>query len=254
MSLVVRLDPALLLSVCGRYRMSKAGSFQDLHEHNLNGARQSHAEPLSEGRPEEGADPVDTERQGRLACIEGTGRKRCPEAGPLDSPAVASPKSRPTTLPQVLGGVVRLHSPVAAMLAGGRCTSRLAVRFNEGHAYALDLVDYDQLGGNALYTPMHPGFVLRETCLNGLSVAEVASRLGVASEILERLIEGACSLSPEIALRLEAAGWSNAEFWMRVQVYYDLANERLRRVGDSEPSESPETEQSPRSTAPMPAS
>lgn len=140
------------------------------------------------------------------------------------------------------------------MLAGGRCTSRLAVRFNEGHAYALDLVDYDQLGGNALYTPMHPGFVLRETCLNGLSVAEVASRLGVASEILERLIEGACSLSPEIALRLEVAGWSNAEFWMRVQAYYDLANERLLRVCDSEPLEGPGTEQSPQSTAPIPTS
>ena len=242
MSPAARLDPALSLSVWGCYRVSKAGSFQDLHEHNLNGARQLHAEPLSEGRPEKGADPVGTERRARLACIRGTGRKRCREAGLLHSPAVASPIFRTTTLPQVLGGVIRLHSPVAAMLAGGRCTSRLAFRFNEGRTYALDLVDYDQPEDNALYTPMHPGLLLRETCLDGLPVAEVASRLGVASETLERLIEGACSLSPEIALRLEAAGWSNAEFWMRVQAYYDLANERLLWAGDSEPPESPATE------------
>ena len=90
-----------------------------------------------------------------------------------------------------------------------------------------------------MYTPMHPGLVLRETCLNGLPVAEAAARMGVTPEALERLISGTCSLSPDIALRLEAAGWSNAEFWMRVQAYYDLAQERLRQASNSEPSESP---------------
>ena len=28
--------------------------------------------------------------------------------------------------------------------------------------------------------------------------------------------------------RLERIGWSNAEFWMRRQAYYDLAQERRR--------------------------
>lgn len=54
--------------------MSKAASFQDLQENNLNGARQLHAEPLSEDRPEEGADPVDTERRGDLHAIGALGR------------------------------------------------------------------------------------------------------------------------------------------------------------------------------------
>ena len=30
-----------------------------------------------------------------------------------------------------------------------------------------------------------------------------------------------------MAIRLEKIGWSNAEFWMRLQTYYDLAQARL---------------------------
>ena len=30
-----------------------------------------------------------------------------------------------------------------------------------------------------------------------------------------------------MAIRLEKVGWSNAEFWVRLQTYYDLAQARL---------------------------
>lgn len=30
-----------------------------------------------------------------------------------------------------------------------------------------------------------------------------------------------------MAIRLERAGWSNADFWMRRQAYYELAQARL---------------------------
>ena len=80
-----------------------------------------------------------------------------------------------------------------------------------------------------MYAPLHPGRVLRETCLDGIPVPEAAARMGVAPEILEPLLQGTRPISPDLALRLEAAGWSNAEFWMRLQAYYDLAQERLRQ-------------------------
>lgn len=79
-----------------------------------------------------------------------------------------------------------------------------------------------------MYASLHPGHVLRETCLDGIPVTEAAARMGVAPEVLEPLLLGTRPISPDLALRLEAAGWSNAEFWMRLQAYYDLAQERLR--------------------------
>lgn len=80
-----------------------------------------------------------------------------------------------------------------------------------------------------MYASLHLGRVLRETCLAGIPVPEAAARMGVAPEVLEPLLQGTRPVSPDLALRLEAAGWSNAEFWMLLQVYFDLAQERLRR-------------------------
>ena len=40
------------------------------------------------------------------------------------------------------------------------------------------------------------------------------------------VLNGHAAISPEIALRLEKAGWSNAEFWLRRQTTYDLVQVR----------------------------
>ena len=56
-----------------------------------------------------------------------------------------------------------------------------------------------------------------------------AERIGVSSADLSRVTEGKASVSPELALQLEAAGWSSAEFWMRLQSKYDLAQARRAR-------------------------
>ena len=52
--------------------------------------------------------------------------------------------------------------------------------------------------------------------------------LGVARHTLSRLVNGHAGISAEMAIRLEKAGWSNAEFWMRLQAAYDLAQARKR--------------------------
>ena len=80
----------------------------------------------------------------------------------------------------------------------------------------------------AMIDPPHRGRSVRENCLEplGLSVTEAARVLGVARHTLSRVLNGHAAISPEMALRLEKAGWSNAEFWLRRQTTYDLAQAR----------------------------
>ncbi len=70
--------------------------------------------------------------------------------------------------------------------------------------------------------PPHPGLGIRQNCLDpvGLNVTDAAKVLGVARHTLSRVLNGHAGISPEMALRLEKAGWSNAEFWLRRQTTY----------------------------------
>lgn len=45
---------------------------------------------------------------------------------------------------------------------------------------------------------------------------------------LHRVISGQCGITPEMALRLEKSIDSNADFWLRLQINYDLAKVRAR--------------------------
>ena len=78
--------------------------------------------------------------------------------------------------------------------------------------------------------PPHPGYSIKDGCLDSLNltVTEGAKVLGVARHTLSRVINGQAGISPQMAIRLEKAGWSNADQWMRVQAAYDLARARER--------------------------
>ena len=84
----------------------------------------------------------------------------------------------------------------------------------------------------AMKSPPHPGRSIKQNCLDplALSVTEGAKVLGVARHTLSRVLNGHATISPEMAIRLEKAGWSSAEFWLRRQTSYDLA--RARRSED----------------------
>ncbi len=77
-------------------------------------------------------------------------------------------------------------------------------------------------------SPPHPGHSIRENCLVplGLNVTAAAKILGVAHNTLSRILNGRAAISPEMAIRLEKAGWPNAEFWLRRQTTYDLVQAR----------------------------
>jgi antitoxin HigA-1 len=82
--------------------------------------------------------------------------------------------------------------------------------------------------------PPHPGHSIRDACLDavGLSVTEAREGawprrcLALIRHTLSRVLNGHTGLSPEMAIRLEKAGWSNADHWLRVQAAYDLAQAR----------------------------
>nr|WP_307279675.1 HigA family addiction module antitoxin [Labrys wisconsinensis] len=76
--------------------------------------------------------------------------------------------------------------------------------------------------------PAHPGTVLKEAVLVplGLSVSEAAQRLKMSRPALSRVLNGRAAISPDLALRLEAAGVSEAKFWLTMQLNYELARAR----------------------------
>lgn len=77
--------------------------------------------------------------------------------------------------------------------------------------------------------PPHPGKGLKdEIDALGLSVADFAKALGVTRQQLYRLINGDCGMTAEMAVRLEMAVGGSADFWLRLQMNYDLAQIRNR--------------------------
>jgi antitoxin HigA-1 len=75
--------------------------------------------------------------------------------------------------------------------------------------------------------PPHPGGLLKENIeALGLSVAEAAEGLGVSRQQLYRVVKGQHGVTPEMALRLEKAFGGSADFWLRMQMSFDLAQVR----------------------------
>jgi antitoxin HigA-1 len=81
-----------------------------------------------------------------------------------------------------------------------------------------------------MHNPAHPGEVIRELCLTpaGLTVTATAAALGITRKAFSDLLNGHSGVSPEMAIRLEKAGWSTADHWLRMQLHYDLWQVRLR--------------------------
>lgn len=79
-------------------------------------------------------------------------------------------------------------------------------------------------------TPPHPGTQLRdEIDALGLTVNEAATGLGVTRSQLYRVIRGTSGISPEMAVRIEQAIGSTADFWLKWQATYDVALARSAR-------------------------
>lgn len=74
-----------------------------------------------------------------------------------------------------------------------------------------------------MHNPPHPGEILREEVLAPLDmeITAAAKRLCVARATLSRVVNERAGISPDLAVRLEAAGAGTARLWLNLQTQYE---------------------------------
>jgi antitoxin HigA-1 len=72
--------------------------------------------------------------------------------------------------------------------------------------------------------PTHPGEMLLEEFLKPMALTQVAlaERLGVSYPRVNELIHGKRDMTPDTALRLERLFGVEAQFWLNLQLAWDL--------------------------------
>jgi addiction module HigA family antidote len=87
--------------------------------------------------------------------------------------------------------------------------------------------------------PTHPGEMLLEEFLKPLQMTqtELARQIGVSYPRVNELIHGKRGITPDTALRLEALFGMEAQFWLNLQLAWDLyhaqhapAAKEIRRI------------------------
>jgi addiction module HigA family antidote len=79
--------------------------------------------------------------------------------------------------------------------------------------------------------PPHPGELIGDTLDElGVSISAAARGLGITRQQLHNLIAGRSGISPEMAVKLEKAIGSTADTWLKLQMNYDLAQVRKRKI------------------------
>lgn len=89
-----------------------------------------------------------------------------------------------------------------------------------------------------LKQPCHPGEILLLEFLEPLemSARELAIHIGVPPTHIERLIKESSSVTVDTALRLSRFFGSTPQFWLNMQINYDVANANTD-VSDIQPLE-----------------
>lgn len=81
----------------------------------------------------------------------------------------------------------------------------------------------------------HPGELLKMDVIqaNNLPITKAARMLGVTRPTLSKVLNGRASISPNMAIRIEKVFGGKAEFWLRMQVNYNLR--KARTAFEAEP-------------------
>lgn len=95
-----------------------------------------------------------------------------------------------------------------------------------------DGADASAFPNAATRKPLHPGHFLETRFLKpiGLNQAQFAQRLGVSRRRVNELLRGRRGITLDTAVRLARFFGNDAEFWMRLQLSWDLhaARQKLR--------------------------
>lgn len=81
-----------------------------------------------------------------------------------------------------------------------------------------------------MFNPSHPGAGIRAWMGDEITVSALAKHLGMTRANLSMILNGRMGVSAMVAIKLaEAFPKTNAQFWMDLQVQYDLAQARKRK-------------------------
>jgi addiction module HigA family antidote len=77
--------------------------------------------------------------------------------------------------------------------------------------------------------PIHPGEILSEEFLKPMSLSQnrLALALGVPARRINEIVLGKRGISADTALRLSAYFGNSADFWLGIQMDYDLDTARI---------------------------
>ena len=92
--------------------------------------------------------------------------------------------------------------------------------------------------------PPHPGETILEDILKplGMSVNQLARALGVTAARLNDIVRGRRGITADTALRLARYLGTSAEFWLGLQLEYDLRVARQAKQKDIERAVRPRSE------------
>jgi addiction module HigA family antidote len=95
-----------------------------------------------------------------------------------------------------------------------------------------------------LLTPIHPGEIIREEVLKPLnmSVNQLAKLLAVDAARLNEIVRGRRGITADTALRLARYLGTSAEFWLKLQVHYELRLARQAKQKEIERAVHPRSE------------
>jgi addiction module HigA family antidote len=84
--------------------------------------------------------------------------------------------------------------------------------------------------------PTHPGEILSEEFLIPLNLTQVAlaEHLGVPVQRINEIVKGKRGITPETAWLFAQALQTSPEFWMNLQIQYDLAEDKRLNLNNRE--------------------
>lgn len=73
-------------------------------------------------------------------------------------------------------------------------------------------------------TPIHPGEILQEEFLGSMNISQsqLARDIDVPHRRINEIVNGKRAITPDTAMRLSVYFGTTAEFWMNLQITYDL--------------------------------
>ena len=95
-----------------------------------------------------------------------------------------------------------------------------------------------------LLSPIHPGEIVREEVLGhlNLSVNQLAKLLAIDTARLNEIVRGRRGITADTALRLARYLGTSPEFWLKLQVHYELRIARQAKQKEIERAVRPRTQ------------